>query len=256
MSSTWFSIRDAKPAEPVEILIYDQIGKDWFGGDGVSSKEFAEALKGIDNKRQIRVCINSPGGNVWDGLAIYNMLRARKENVTCRVDGVAASIASVIALGGGKLEMPKNSLMMIHDPSGLVMGNAEDMREMADQLEKHADILAGIYAEKSGKSREKMRSLMRDETWFTGDEAQAMGLCDFAMEPVKIAANFDFKAFRRVPAALAKTNNTPPQAAAGQHTPNKMQTEKILALLAKHGKSLTAEATEEQILAALSALVT
>ncbi len=249
----WFSIQ-AK-ADRVEILIYDQIGKDWFGGDGVSSKEFAEALKEIPAKTEILVCINSPGGNVWDGLAIYNQLKARREYVTTRVDGVAASIASIIALAGKSLEMPKNSLLMIHDPSGMVMGNAEDMRDMAARLDSHADLLAGIYAEKTGKSREYMRGKMRDETWYDGDQASSAGFADTVTEEIKIAATFPLNEFRRVPAVL-KAQHTPPATTAGQNTADIMNKKAILALLAEHGKPLADDAKDEAILAGLAELVT
>lgn len=253
-STGWFKII-AKDNGDHEILIYDQIGQDFFGGDGVSAKDFADALKDIGPKKKITVCINSPGGNVWDGLAIYNQLKQRREYVTCRVDGVAASIASIIALSGHRLEMPSNSMLMIHECSGLAMGDSEDMREMANKLDQHSDLLAGIYAEKTGKSREKMRAMMRDETWFSGAEAKIHGFADDVISEVKIAASFDFSAFRRVPAVLNKTTN-PPQPAAGQPQTDKMNKTAILALLTQHGKSVAQDATDEVIMAALADLVT
>ncbi len=248
----WFTI--LAKAERTEILIYDQIGKDWFGGDGVSAKEFAEALKEIPAKTEILICINSPGGNVWDGLAIYNQLKARREYVTARVDGVAASIASIIALAGKSLEMPKNSLLMIHDPSGMVMGNAEDMRDMAARLDSHADLLAGIYAEKTGKSREYMRGKMLDETWFDGEQAMATGLADSVIDEIKIAAStFSLDGFRRVPAVLKA--QLPAKTAGQQNKADTMNKKAILALLAEHGKPLAEDSKEEAILAALAGLV-
>lgn len=254
MSAKWvkFINRDDGDAE---ILIYDQIGNDWFGGDGVSAKDFAEALKDIPPKKRITVSINSPGGNVWDGLAIYNQLKQRREYVTCRVDGVAASIASVIALSGHRLEMPSNSMLMIHECSGLAMGDSEDMREMAEKLDQHSDLLAGIYAEKTGKSREKMRAMMREETWMSGPEAQSMGFADGVLGEVKLAANFNFSAFRRVPGVLNKTTNNPPSTTAGQPKTDSMNKTAILALLKQHGKTVAEDATDETILAALSDIV-
>lgn len=253
---TWFTVR-AQANAPTEILIYDQIGKGWFDDDGISAKEFAEALKDIDPKDEIIVRINSPGGNVWDGLAIFNQLRSRKDKVKCVVDGVAASIASVIALGGRTLEVPKNAMMMIHDCSALGIGNAEQMRKLADKLDQHSDMLAGIYAEKTGKSREKMRALMREETWFTGEEAGPMGFADTVTEEIKLAASasFDFSTFRRVPAVLGQHKTQPPLPAAGQHNTEVMQKDKIIALLKEHGKTIDASATDEQFLAALKDLV-
>jgi ATP-dependent Clp protease protease subunit len=208
--SKWFSVRNAAKAdEPVEILIYDQIGKDWFDDSGVNAKDFAEELKGIPAGRKITVRINSPGGNVWDGLAIYHQLKSRRQDVTVLVDGLAASIASVIALAGSELRIPKNALYMIHDPSGLVVGTAEDMQKMAAELDKHADVLAGIYAEKTGKTRTEMRSLMRAETWFTGEEAVKARFADTATDEVSLTASFNLSGFRRVPAAIGGKPSSP-----------------------------------------------
>ncbi len=255
-SSQWFTIRAAAKSEaPTEILIYDQIGKDWFGGDGVSAKDFADALKDIPAKCEIILSINSPGGNLWDGLAIYNQLKQRREYVTVRVDGVAASIASVIALAGKSLEMPENSWLMIHDPSGMVMGTSGDMRETADLLDQHADLLSGIYATHTGKSREKIRDMMREETWMTGVEAKQQGFATATTGNVKIAASFNYTGFRRVPAVLNTAQNPPPTAA-GQNKPaEKMNKTEILALLKQHGKQIAADATDEIILGALNDLV-
>jgi ATP-dependent protease ClpP protease subunit len=223
--SNWFSIRAAKDGQH-EILIYDQIGTDWFGNEGVSAKQFAEALKDIPAGTPITVAINSPGGNVWDGLAIYHQLEQRKDKVTVRVDGVAASIASIIALAGSRLIIPENSLYMIHDPSGMVAGTADEMREMADRLEQHADILAGIYSKKTGKTKEAVRQLMADETWMNGREAVLAGFADETSQPVRMAANFNFHPqFRHVPEALVAKQTQPPQTPSGGHQEDKMQTQ-------------------------------
>lgn len=186
----WLEIKNkAESTEPVEILIYDQIGKDWWDGSGVQANHFAEALKEIPKDREITVAINSPGGNVWDGLAIYHQLKARGDKVTTRVDGLAASIASIIALAGHEVQIPANALFMIHDPSGVCMGTAEEMEKMAAELDKHADVLAGIYAEKTGRSADDMRALMRDETWFTGEEAVTSGFADQVTDEISLSAS-------------------------------------------------------------------
>jgi ATP-dependent Clp endopeptidase proteolytic subunit ClpP len=282
----WLSIRNQDDeTKPVELLIYDQIGKDWFDDSGVDAKTFAQTLQDIPARRDILVCINSPGGNVWDGLAIYHQLQTRKERVTTRVDGIAASIASVIALAGRETRMPKNALMMIHDPSGLVIGTSADMRQLADELDKHADVLADIYATKSGTPAAEWRRKMRDETWFTGAEAKAAGLSDTVTDEVSISACFDpaFKfadistqqpqpdgsvifsnlhidlsRCRRVPAALQHLINhtTAAARAAGQTTGNTMNRTLILALLKKHGSPIQDNATDDALLAALETLVT
>lgn len=196
---SWFTIQNKADTEPVEILIYDQIGKDWFSGDGIAAKDFAEALKEIPKDRQIVVGINSPGGNVWDGLAIYHQLRARGDKVTTRIDGIAASIASVIALAGYLVQMPKNALMMIHRAWGMAIGNAADMLKLADDLAKHDGVIAGIYSDKNGKSDAENLQAMEAETWFNGEEASAFGLVDEVTDTVAMAANFDLSRFKHAP---------------------------------------------------------
>ena len=115
--TNWLSYQPrASAMEPATIQIFDQIGEDWFGGSGVSAKAFSQTLQDI-GQGPLVVEINSPGGNVWDGLSIYNMLRGRQAPVTTRVVGIAASIASIIALAGDTVEMAEASLFMIHDPS-------------------------------------------------------------------------------------------------------------------------------------------
>jgi len=192
----WFEIQN-KAAEPAaEILIYEQIGKDWFSDDGIGAKDFADALAEIPKDRPLTVGINSPGGNVWDGLAIYHLLKARGDKVTTRIDGIAASIASVIALAGSKVLMPENALMMIHRAWGVLQGNAADMTKMASDLEKHDDVIAGIYSAKNGKSKEANLAAMDSETWFNGTEARAFGLVDATTPQVKMAASFDLSRFK------------------------------------------------------------
>lgn len=195
----WFTIQNKADTEPVEILIYDQIGKDWFSGDGIAAKDFAEALKEIPKDRQIMVGINSPGGNVWDGLAIYHQLKARGDKVTTRVDGIAASIASVIALAGAVVQMPKNALLMIHRAWGVAVGNAADMLKLADDLTKHDGVIASIYSDKNGKDWKENLEAMEQETWFNGEEAHDFGLVDEVTDTVAMAANFDLSRFKHAP---------------------------------------------------------
>lgn len=244
--ASWLSVRNEDdPSKPIELLIYDQIGRDWFDQSGVDAKTFAETLQGIPAHRDILVAINSPGGNVWDGLAIYHQLQNRRDRVTTRVDGIAASIASVIALAGRETRMPKNALMMIHDPSGLVIGTAADMRDVADELDKHADVLADIYATKSGTAAGTWRRRMGDETWYTGAEARDAGLADTVTDEVQLTARFDLSRCRRVPAALKHRSQPIPQ----------MNKALILALLRQHGIQIADTASDETLLAELNKLV-
>lgn len=180
--TNWLSYSPRAAAnEPATIQIFDQIGEDWFSNSGVTAKSFAETLQAV-GPGPLNVEINSPGGNVWDGLAIYNMLRGRQAPVTTKVVGVAASIASIIALAGDTVEIADAALMMIHDPSGLAAGTSDDMRKMADALDQHATILAGVYEKKTGKTASAIRAAMKAETWFTSAEAIDFGLADSITE--------------------------------------------------------------------------
>jgi len=180
--NNWLSYSPrAAATEPATIQIFDQIGEDWFSNSGVTAKSFADTLQAV-GPGPLNVEINSPGGNVWDGLAIYNMLRGRQASVTTKVVGVAASIASIIALAGDEVEIADAALMMIHDPSGLAAGTSDDMRKMADALDQHAAILSGVYEKKTGKTSTAIRAAMKAETWFTSAEAIDFGLADSISE--------------------------------------------------------------------------
>lgn len=203
MNPTWFKISNAAESDHAEILIYEQIGKDWWTGDGVDAKAFAEKLKDIPKNRPIKLRINSPGGNVWDGLAIYNLLKERSEFVTAYIDGIAASIASIIPLAAKSIVIPKNGLFMIHKPWAAVAGNANDMKEAIRVLDKHEDSLVSIYVQETGQTEEEVKKKMADETWFTGQEAVDFGLADQLTDDVQIAASFDFSRFRNTPKAIS-----------------------------------------------------
>ena len=194
----------AKAEGEADIMIHEEIGLDWFSGDGMTSKKFAQDLKALgEDIRHIDLSINSPGGNVFDGIAIYNMLRAHQAKVVVTIDGIAASIASVIAMAGDQIVMPANAMMVIHDPSGVVMGTAQDMRKVAEALDKIKGGLIAAYRSKSGMSDEDIADLMSDETWLTAKEAVDFGLADQMIEPVKAAAMFDLSRFHKLPNQLA-----------------------------------------------------
>jgi len=178
-----------------EIFIYDEIGY-W----GITAADFARALQSLDTDA-FTVRLNSPGGEVFDGIAIYNAIKQHRAHVTVQVDGLAASAASFIAQAGDEVVMTKNATMMIHDGMGMVMGNASDMRKQADVLDKASDNIASIYAERTGMKTEEWRAFMLAETWYNADEAVAAGLADriYVDEPKEAPKN-DFaeqrKAFR------------------------------------------------------------
>lgn len=204
--TNWLSYSPrASVHEPAVLQIFDQIGEDWFGGSGISAKAFSDALQSV-GPGPLVVEINSPGGNVWDGLTIYNMLRGRQAPVTTRVVGIAASIASVIALAGDTVEMAEASLFMIHDPSGMVAGTSDDMRKMANALDQHAEILAGIYTKRTGKTSAQIRAAMTAETWFTAQEAIQFGLADKTTEQLAMAACWHPRAVTKTAPETVRSN--------------------------------------------------
>ena len=204
--TNWLSYQPrASVHEPAVLQIFDQIGEDWFGGSGISAKAFSDALQSV-GPGPLVVEINSPGGNVWDGLAIYNMLRGRQAPVTTRVVGIAASIASIIALAGDSIEMAEASLFMIHDPSGMVAGTSDDMRKMANALDQHAEILAGIYTKRTGKTSAQIRAAMTAETWFTAQEAIQFGLADKTTEQLAMAACWHPRAVTKTAPETVRSN--------------------------------------------------
>ena len=205
--NNWLSYQPrASVHEPATLQIFDQIGEDWFGGSGISAKAFSQAMQDV-GPGPLVVEINSPGGNVWDGLAIYNMLRGRQAPVTTRVVGIAASIASIIALAGDTVEIADAALFMIHDPSGMVAGSSEDMRKMADALDQHAEVLAGIYSKVTGRPTAQIRAAMKEETWFTAEQAIQFGLADkMTEEQMAIAACWHPRAVTKTAPETVRNN--------------------------------------------------
>ncbi len=166
----WYSIK--AQAGTAEIAIYEEIG--YFG---VTAGDLLDELKALDVTR-IDVRINSPGGDVWDGLAIYNSLRDHPATVTTYVDGLAASAASIIVQAGDRRVAAKASEVMIHEAWGLVVGNAADMRDAAQRLDQASGMIAGVYADRAGGTVDGWREAMRAESWYTGTEAADAGLVD------------------------------------------------------------------------------
>ena len=160
-----------------EILLYGVIGDDGYW-DEVTSKEFAEQLKEVEDAETISVRINSPGGDVFAGQAIYSMLKRCKAQIVVYIDGLAASIASLVAMAGDKIIMPKNSMMMIHKPWTISAGNANDMRQQADTLDKVEESMLAAYVEKTGLAEDEIKQLLADETWLTASMALEKGFCD------------------------------------------------------------------------------
>jgi ATP-dependent protease ClpP protease subunit len=208
----WWSITNkADTSEPTLVSIFDEIG--FFG---VSAGGFLAELSGIDG--DIDLHLNSPGGDVFDAIAIYNSLKARRGTVAITVDGLAASAASFIAQAAspGHLEMAPFSTMMIHDGFAAGIGNAADMRDLAQQLDDASDNIAGIYAQRTGKTAEYWRNKMRATTWYKDHEAVADGLADRVRgQDGAVKDAWDLSVLNAVP---APAENTPAPAPAPRET--------------------------------------
>jgi ATP-dependent Clp protease protease subunit len=200
----WYEFR--AQASGAEIVIYDEIG-----AFGVPAKAFLDELKALGPVADLTVRINSPGGSVFDGVAIYNALKRHNARVTVWIDGIAASIASVIAMAGDEVVMPENAMLMLHDPSALVLGTASDMRGMAEALDKMKAGMVAAYRDKSGRDDAGIEALMAAETWLSAGEAVDLGLADRVEQPVRMAAHFDLSRFRNTPPQLAALTTTSSQ---------------------------------------------
>jgi len=185
MPSKWYEMK-ALANGATEIYVFDEIGY-W----GVTAKDFARDLKEVNPNGAIDLHINSPGGSVTDGIAIYNLLKNHKSQVNVIIDGLAASMASVIAMAGDTITMPENALMMIHNPWGGAMGDANELRKTAEVLDKMKQALISAYTQKTGKDAEEIGALMDEETWMTGSEAVEMGFASQVSAEVQLAASFD-----------------------------------------------------------------
>lgn len=195
----------AVKASVAELLIYDVIGEDWFG-DGVTAKGVVQQLASLPAEVDtVLVRINSPGGDVFDGIAILNALLQFKGTVNVQVDGLCASIASVIAMAGKTISMAETATLMIHNPWTLAVGDANDMRATADLLDKlRGGSMLPAYA-RSGLSSEQLTAIMDAETWYTAAEAKAAGWIDQVLAmPTRASAHakYNLSAFRHPPAAL------------------------------------------------------
>jgi len=221
-SRSWYAIRAAaSDSAPVEVSIHDEIGA-W----GVSAKQFLGELASIPAARAISLSLHSPGGEVFDGLAIYNALKSRG-NVDVTIAGLAASMASVIAMAGRTVTMPRNAYLMIHNPSGVAIGDSADMRELADLLDKLKGSLVSAYSTRTGIDPEEIEEMMDAETWLTGEEAAAKGFVDSVSDTLALAASASFGSrFAHAPRALFDTalpsmenESTPAAPQAAEETP-------------------------------------
>jgi len=184
--------------DTASISIFDRIGGGIFD-DGITAKAFIQELKSLGNIKNITLHINSPGGSYFEGVAIYNALHVHPASITVRIEGLAASMASMIAMVGEKIIMPENSMMMIHNPFMGVAGDAEKLRRSALTLDKIKSLMVSTYQNKSHLSRKIIEDMMSEETWLTAEEAMQKGFADEITEGVKIAAEFDLSDYSFTP---------------------------------------------------------
>lgn len=204
----WYQII-AKADAPAEISVYDEIGA-W----GVTAKSFIADLKALGDVKQLTLSINSPGGSVFDALAMFNALRGTGAEITTKVMGIAASAASLLAMAGDKRVMPANAFMMVHNPMNGVFGNAADMRDMADVLDKINASLIATYVARTGRTEAEVKALLDAETWLSAEDALAQGFVDEVEAALTVTASYEID---RLPAniqAVFKAASDPAAAAA------------------------------------------
>ncbi|WP_269497245.1 head maturation protease, ClpP-related [Castellaniella sp. S9] len=212
MKKKWYTIKalaangqpaaeDGQDAARYEIDIFDEIGI-W----GISARDFIEDWRAIPDNVPILLSVNSPGGAVFDALAMYNVMSRASARITARVEGVAASAASLIIMAAHNIEIPANAYIMVHNPINFAFGDYNDLREVADVLENMHRNFASIYAARTGRPVEEIAAIMDAETWYNGTEAVAAGFADVELNAMAMAASLTEGAtarFTRVPKALA-----------------------------------------------------
>lgn len=206
----WEMKMSANDSKSADIFLYGEIvpdGWQWYETD-TAAIDFKNDLDALgDDIESINLYINSPGGSVFEGIAIHNMLKRHKAKVNVHVDALAASIASVIAMAGDTIFMPKNSMLMIHNPWNRVMGNATELRKAADDLDRIGQSSKQSYLQKAGDklTDEKLQELLDTESWLSADDAYQYGLCDVVEESVQVAASISkdlFQEYKNVPQNL------------------------------------------------------
>ncbi|EEV0136394.1 Clp protease ClpP [Escherichia coli] len=227
-----------------DIYIYDEIGF-W----GVTAKQFISDLNALGDITHINLHINSPGGEVFEGIAIFNALRNHGAGITVYVDGVAASMASLIAMAGDTVIMPENAFMMIHKPWGISGGDAEKMRTYADRLDKLESVMVPVYAQKTGKTTDEIAVMLADETWMSGAECLAHGFADQVTPAVRAMACIQSKRteeFKKMPESIRNMITQPSDRTPREATTTQAVTEPAQAPTAPDEETIRASVLAEQ----------
>lgn len=207
-----FTLRKNKPGttsfsasaadNSITLEIYDVIGQDFFG-DGITASSVSAALSENAGCSSITCRLNSPGGDLFEGIAIYNLLKASGKPVNVVVDGLAASAASLIAMAGDSITMGKGSMIMIHRAMAMAAGFSDDLRNMADTLDTVSASAADIYVARTGMKKDDVLKMMAAETWMSADDAVKDGYATAVSGDSKAVTNsFDLSVFKNTPEAL------------------------------------------------------
>jgi len=192
MNKKWFNIQGKATDAVAEVYIFDEIG-----AYGITAQDFISEMKEYKDT-PVNLRINCIGGDVFDGMAMYNILKKREAKTTAYIEGIAASMGSVIALAADEVIMAENSLFMIHNAWGGAMGEAEDMRKTASILEKISGEIANIYERKTRLSLNRIVEMMDKETWLNAAEAYELGFIDLISDSIKVAAKYDVSKFKNI----------------------------------------------------------
>ena len=206
----------AKNDDTLVLSIYDFIGADFWSGGGITASTVQAALDG--DHKSVTVRVNSPGGDAFEGVAIYNLLKSCGKPVNVLVDGLAASAASIICMAGETITMNEGSMMMIHDAQGMAMGNGQDMRKLAETLDQVTGSIADIYVANTGTKKNKVLDMMHAETWMSAQEAKDNGFATAITKGEKVSNSFDLSRFRNVPKEFKEMkieNKQSPECACG-----------------------------------------
>lgn len=192
MNKNWYNIKAEASSKSADVYIFDEIGT-----FGLTAQSFIEEIKSYKDT-PMSLHINCVGGDVFEGMAIYNVLKKRTARTTVYIEGIAASMGSVIALAGDEVVMAENSLFMIHNAWGGAMGEATEIRKTAALLDKISGEIADIYTKKTNLPYNRVKEMMDEETWLSADEAFNLGFIDSISDAIKVAAKYDVSKFKNI----------------------------------------------------------
>lgn len=242
----WYAMRADAGARSAEITLYGDIGPSFWGEETVDAKSFLADLKALGEVTEIVLRVNSPGGDVFDGLAIHNQLAAHPARIVAQVDGLAASAASLVIMAADEIVAPENAFLLVHEPRGGAFGTADVMIALAADLERMTDTFAATYAKRSGQEADAVKALMKEDRLMDAAEAKALGYVDRIVEPVRMAANYSLDRLPAVArdrlAAVMAAPTEPEKPAALSPEPDASNVVDLDAVRAEARKGAAAEA--------------